>query len=161
LLTAIANAQKRIHVTVAYFVPDRQTVELLAGAARRGVDVTLILPSETDFWPVLEAGRSHYSELLEAGVKIYERRGALLHSKTVVVDDVWSSIGSTNWDPRSFVHNDEANAEVLDRDFARELEATFQKDLSQSEAIDAEQWRSRSPLAHLKEWTARVWEYWL
>jgi cardiolipin synthase len=161
LLTAVANAQKRIHVTVAYFVPDQQIVKLLAQAARRGVDVTLILPGETDFWPVLEAGRSHYSALLKAGVKIYERRGALLHSKTVVVDEVWSSIGSTNWDPRSFVHNNEVNAEVLGLGFARELEATFQKDLSQSEEIDPEQWRERSPLAHLKEWTARVWEYWL
>ena len=110
---------------------------------------------------MFHAGRSHYSELLDDGVKIYERRGALLHSKTAVIDGVWSSIGSTNWDPRSFVHNDELNAEVLSRDFAATMEEAFEKDLRQSVAIRADEWKKRAPALRLKEWTARLWEYWL
>jgi cardiolipin synthase A/B len=161
LLYAVKYAQKTVHLTVAYFIPDEQTVRVLGEAARRGVDVALILPGETDFWAVFEAGRSHYSELLEAGVKIYERKGALLHSKTAVVDGVWSSIGSTNWDPRSFVHNDEINAEILGRDFAAKMEQAFEEDLRKSAQIRAEAWQKRSLALRLKQWTARMWEYWL
>jgi cardiolipin synthase len=161
LLSAVAHAQKTVHITVAYFIPDEQTVRVLGDAARRGVDVALILPGETDFWAVFHAGRSHYSDLLEAGVKVFERKGALLHSKTAVIDGVWSSIGSTNWDPRSFVHNDELNAEVLNRDFAANMEEAFEKDLRQSQAIHLDAWQRRSPLLRLKEWSARLWEYWL
>ena len=161
LLYAVKYAQKTVHVTVAYFIPDEQTVAILGAAARRGVDVTLILPGQTDFWAVFEAGRSHYTELLEAGVKIYEREGALLHSKTAVVDGAWSSIGSTNWDPRSFVHNDEINAEILGPDFAARMEQAFRKDLEKSKPIRLEEWRKRSLALRLKQWTARMWEYWL
>jgi cardiolipin synthase A/B len=161
LLSAVAHAQRTVHITVAYFIPDAQTIAVLGDAARRGADVALILPGETDFWAVFHAGRSHYSELLDAGVKVYERKGALLHSKTAVIDGVWSSVGSTNWDPRSFVHNDEINAEVLSRDFAAKMEEAFEKDLRQSQRIEREQWSKRSPVLRLKEWTARLWEYWL
>jgi cardiolipin synthase len=161
LLSAVAHSQKTVHVTVAYFIPDQQTVEVLRDAARRGVDVALILPGETDFWAVFHAGRSHYSDLLDAGVKIYERHGALLHSKTAVIDGVWSSIGSTNWDPRSFIHNDELNAEVLGRDFAAKMEEAFEKDLRQSARIRADEWKDRSLALRFKEWSARLWEYWL
>jgi cardiolipin synthase A/B len=161
LLYAVKYAQKTVHITVAYFIPDQQTIEVLGAAARRGVDVALILPGQTDFWAVFEAGRSHYTDLLEAGVKIYERKGALLHSKTAVVDGVWSSIGSTNWDPRSFIHNDEINAEILGRDFAAKMEQAFEEDLRQSVQVRAEDWRKRPLALRLKQWTARMWEYWL
>jgi cardiolipin synthase A/B len=161
LLSAVAHAQKTVHITVAYFIPDEQIVGVLRDAARRGVDVALVLPGETDFWAVFHAGRGHYSDLLDAGVKIYERQGALLHSKTEVIDGVWSSIGSANWDPRSFVHNDELNAVVLSRDFAAKMEEVFEKDLRQSRAIDPQQWKKRSLALRMKEWTARIWEYWL
>jgi cardiolipin synthase A/B len=161
LLYAVKYAQKTVHITVAYFIPDQQTVEVLGAAARRGVDVALILPGQTDFWAVFEAGRSHYVDLLEAGVKIYERKGALLHSKTAVVDGVWSSIGSTNWDPRSFVHNDEINAEILGREFAAKMEQAFEEDLRQSAQVRAEDWDKRPLALRLKQWTARMWEYWL
>ena len=96
LVSAIEHAEKTIHITMAYFVPDAQTIEALKHAAARGVDVTLVLPSYTDFWAVFHAGRSHYSELLESGVKIYERQAVLLHSKTAVIDGVWSTVGSSN-----------------------------------------------------------------
>src|SRR5262249_37835748 len=106
LVSAITSAEKTVHLTNAYFVPDPQLLEALIDAARRGVEVKLILPSHSDSSLVFHAGRSHYDALLAAGVRIYERQGALLHSKTATIDGVWSTIGSTNLDWRSFLHND-------------------------------------------------------
>ena len=160
-VSAVDSAQEHVHITVAYFIPDPQSLEVLKDAAQRGVDVKIILPSHTDFWAVFHAGRSYYDEMLRAGVKIYERRGALLHSKSVLVDGVWSTVGSSNWDPRSFLHNNELNAVVLGREFARDMRAMFEKDLANSDRIELEQWRRRSPLDRMKETFARMWEYWL
>lgn len=161
LLSAINNAEQRVYLTNAYFVPDPQLLKALTDSAQRGVDVRLILPSHTDSWAVFHAGRSHYSKLLRAGVKIYERRDAVMHSKTVSIDGVWSTIGSTNLDWRSFLHNDEINAAILGRDFAGLMDAMFIKDLAESDAIDLERWEQRPLLFRLKEWTARLAEYWL
>ena len=88
-------------------------------AARRGVKVRIILPSYSDFSGVFYAGRAHYDELLESGVELFELENAFLHSKSIVVDGVWSSIGSTNFDWRSFVHNDEISVCVIDEGFAK------------------------------------------
>ena len=161
LLSAIANAEQRVYLTNAYFVPDPQLVKSLTDAARRGVDVELILPSRSDSWTVLYAGRSHYTRLLRAGVKIYERRSAVMHSKTATIDGVWSTVGSTNLDWRSFLHNDEINAAILGRDFARQMDAMFAKDLAESDEISLARWKRRSPMQRLKEWLARLAEYWL
>ncbi len=152
LISAIGNAEKHVFLTQAYFVPDPQLLQALIDAAGRGVDVKLILPSHSDSDIVFHAGRSHYSVLLEAGVKIYERRGQLLHSKTVLIDGVWSCVGSTNLDWRSFLDNDEINAVVLGRDFAGQMQTMFARDIDASEAIDPEQWESRSTLLRIKEW---------
>jgi cardiolipin synthase len=161
LLSAINSAGISVHLTNAYFVPDPQLLEALKKAVQRGVDVKLVLPSSTDFWAVFHAGRSFYTELLEAGVKIFERRDALLHSKTAIVDGVWSMIGSTNLDWRSFVHNDELNAVVLGPAFSESMKANFEGDLAASDEITLDRW-SRRPLAmRLKETFARMWEYWL
>src|SRR5688500_1869392 len=161
LISAITSAEKQIYLTNAYFVPDPQLLRALTEAAQRGVDVRLVLPSQTDFWAVFHAGRSHYSELLESGVRVYERRGSLLHSKTVVIDGVWSSVGSTNLDWRSFLHNDELDAVILGREFAREMQAMFERDVAASNPIDAEQWKRRPFHFRLQELAARLWEYWL
>ncbi|WP_372521648.1 cardiolipin synthase [Sulfuricaulis sp.] len=161
LLSAIANAEQRVYLTNAYFVPDPQLLKSLTDAARRGVDVRLVLPSYSDSWTVFHAGRSHYTKLLRAGVKIYERRGAVMHSKTASIDNVWSTIGSTNLDWRSFLHNDEINATILGRDFSRQMDAMFAKDLTESDAIDLDRWKDRSLILRLKEWLARLAEYWL
>jgi cardiolipin synthase len=160
-LSAVASAEQHVHITVAYFVPDPQSLRALTEAAQRGVDVRIILPGHTDFWAVFHAGRSHYTDLLQAGIQIYERRGALLHSKTVLIDGVWSSVGSTNWDARSFLHNNELNAVVLGRSFAREMQAMFEKDLENSGRIELDKWQSRPLLDRIKESFARIWEYWL
>ena len=157
LISAIGNAEREVHLTHAYFVPDPQLLNALIDAAGRGVDVKLILPSHSDSKITFHAGRSHYSTLLKGGVRIYERRGALLHSKTALIDGVWSCVGSTNLDWRSFLDNDEVNAVILGRDFARQMQAMFARDLEASEAIDAETWERRPLSFRLKELMARLW----
>jgi cardiolipin synthase len=157
LISAIGNAEKQVHLTNAYFVPDPQLLKSLIDAAGRGVDVKLILPSHSDSAVVFHAGRSHYSTLLKAGVKIYERREALLHSKTAFIDGVWSCVGSSNLDWRSFLDNDEINAVILGREFAGQMQAMFTRDLEASEAIDLERWERRPLSFRFKEWMARVW----
>ena len=161
LLSAIGSAETSAYLTNAYFVPDPQLLAALKEAVRRGVDVKLILPSATDSWMVFHAGRSYYTELLEGGVKIYERHEALLHSKTVLIDGVWATVGSTNLDWRSFLHNDEVNAVILGQEFGAQMQAMFAADLAASNAITIEQWEQRSVGDRLKEAIARLWVYWL
>ena len=159
LLSAIGNARSRVWLTIGYFVPDPDTKRVLIEASGRGVDVRLVLPGFSDFWAPVYAGRSHYRELLAAGVRIFEWHDALMHAKTAVIDSEWVSIGSTNLDWRSFVHNYEADVIVRDAGFARELERRFQFDLKASVEIDRAQWRRRGAGEKLKEWLARQWEY--
>ena len=158
LISAIGNAEREVHLTNAYFVPDPQLLKSLIDAAGRGVDVKLILPSHSDSDSPFHAGRSHYSTLLKAGVKIYERHGPLLHSKTAIIDGVWSTVGSTNLDWRSFLDNDEINAVIIGREFGQKMQVMFAGDLEASEAIDLESWERRPLSFRFKEWMARVWE---
>ena len=161
LMSAISHAEREVHLTIAYFAPDPQLLKALTDAARRGVDVKLVLPSYSDSWAIFHLGRSYYTQLLRGGVKIYERRGAVMHAKTAYVDGVWSTIGSTNLDWRSFLHNDEINAVILGRGFAAQMEAMFAQDLTVSEAITLDQWQHRSLMLRLKERMARIGAYWL
>ena len=161
LISAIEGAEKEILLTMAYFVPDSQLIEALKAAARRGVDVQLILPSRSDSWMVRHAGRSFYTDLLEAGVKIHERKARILHAKSAMIDGVWSTVGSTNLDWRSLLHNYELNAVVLGTEFAERMRALFQRDLAQSEAITPEKWRSRPLQDRMKEAASRIWAYFL
>jgi cardiolipin synthase len=161
LISAIGSAETTVHLTNAYFVPDPQMLAALKDAVQRGVDVRIILPGNTDSWLVFHAGRSYYAELLGAGVTIYERRGGLLHSKTALIDGVWSTVGSTNLDWRSFLHNYEVNAVILGPEFGAQMQAMFEKDLASSNPITLEQWEQRSIGDRVKETVARMWEYWL
>jgi cardiolipin synthase len=161
LLSAIGSAETSVRITNAYFAPDPQLLDALLAAAARGVDVVLILPAHTDSWLVFHAGRSHYAKLLKGGVRIFERRGVVLHSKTALVDGVWATVGSTNLDWRSFLHNHELNAVMLGADFGQQLQAMFDRDLALSDAIELAAWERRSPALHLQEWFGRLWEYWL
>lgn len=160
-VSAMTFAEKTIHLTNAYFVPDRQTMKALTDAPRRGVDVRLILPGTSDSTLVFYAGRSHFEDLLESGVKLYERRGGMLHAKTAVIDGVWSTIGSTNMDLWSFVRDDEVNAIILGEDFARDMEAMFESDLEASDEVTREEWGRRSLGNRVKELLARLLSYWL
>jgi len=161
LLSAIASAETEILITNAYFVPDPQLLAALKAAAARGVDVKLVLPGSTDSALVFHAGRSYYDQMLQDGVIIFERRDALMHSKTAVIDGVWSTVGSTNLDWRSFLHNQEVNAVVLGTEFGDRMRTAFADDVAQSEQITLEQWRKRSFVLRIEEWFARLWQYWL
>ena len=161
LISAITRAEVEVHLTVAYFAPDPELLEALVGAAQRGVKVKLVLPSYTDSWAIFHLGRSHYTKLLRAGVEIHERHGAVMHSKTAVIDGVWSTIGSSNLDWRSFLHNDEINAVVVGGDFAAQMDAMFAADVAESEQVLLAQWRHRSWWLRLKERFARIGAYWL
>jgi len=161
LISAINAAESEILVTNAYFVPDPQLMQALTGAAARGVDVKLILPSTTDSSLVFHAGRAHYEPLLRGGVKLYERREALLHAKTVVIDGVWATVGSTNLDWRSFLHNQELTAVILGKEFGAKMRESFERDLSASDPITLDAWQHRPITTRAKEMFARLWEYWL
>ena len=142
---------------MAYFVPHDALLEALKAAARRGVEVRILLPSRTDNWLVLNAGRAYYDELLAAGVKLYERKNRLLHAKTATIDGVWSTVGSTNLDWRSLAYNDEVNAVVLGPEFAAQLERSFEADLRNSTEITREAWAKRPVADRAKEAIARSW----
>jgi cardiolipin synthase len=161
LVSAIGAAETSVYLTYAYFVPDPHLLAAITDTARRGVDVKLILPSRTDSWLVFHAGRSYYADLLRAGVKLYERHDALLHAKTAVIDGVWSTVGSTNLDWRSFLHNDEVNAVVLGQEFGAQMHAMFDADLAASHTVTLQEWEQRPLGDRLKELTALAWQYWL
>jgi len=157
LISAITNAEKQVFITNAYFVPDPQLMKALLDAAARGVDVRLVLPSQSDSPPAYHAGHSYYTQLLQAGVKIYERRGSTLHVKTAIVDGVWSLVGSSNLDWRSALDNDEINAVILGREFGAQMQAVYMKDMQASDEIDLHNWERRPVMMRLKEMAARLW----
>jgi cardiolipin synthase len=161
LLSVITYAQKSIDITMAYFVPDDVLEKALIEAAQRGVTVRIILPSYSDFSGVFYAGRAHYDELLKGGVKLYELRDAFLHSKSIVVDGVWSSIGSTNFDWRSFVHNKEISVCVIDEGFALQMGDAFATDLGNSKEITLAAWKKRGIKERLRELMWLPIQYWL
>lgn len=158
LLTAMSNAESSICITAAYFVPTHQEMRTLIRAARGGVDVRLLVPSHSDSHAALEVQHSHYSALLKAGVKIYERNEGILHSKTVVVDGVWSIVGSSNFDQRSILFNDEVDAVVLGTDAGTQLTRLFKSDLQHATAVNLSEWRQRGALARVQEQFWRLWE---
>jgi len=161
-LSAFTYAEHSIHLTTPYVVPDAQMLNALTHAAERGVDVKIILPGHSDSDVVFYAGRSYYTALLDAGVKVYERgTESILHAKTAVIDRIWSTVGTTNMDFWSFLHNDEVNAVILGRDFATKLEAVFQTDLRESTQIRSEEWKTRPFTDRVKEWFANLLGRWL
>jgi len=161
LLGAIDAAQHRVLLTTAYLVPTRRLLRSLILAARRGVEVHLLLPGISDFWAPLAAGRSHYGRLLRAGVHLHERHDTLLHAKTCVIDGLWTTVGSSNLDWRSFLHNAEANLIVIDAGLAQEMERVYAEDLARAEEIDRTAWSRRGWRQRLAETVARRFEFFL
>ena len=155
LLTAIDAAQRSVHLTMAYFAPGAEMVDALCDAAGRGVDVQLVLPAQSDFSPVLQAGRSWYSRLLGAGVKIHELQDATLHAKTAVIDGVLSTVGSSNMDWRSFTSNSEVNAVVFGEDFGDAMARMFRADVANASPVTLAVWRKRGLWQQGQEWLAR------
>ena len=144
-------ARERIWITQSYFAPDEELMEALREAAARGVDVRILVAGFSDSQVLLNASRAYYADLLDVGIKVYESQEQILHAKTMVVDGYWSTVGSSNLDYLSFLHNHEANAVILGAAFAAQLEDVFLEDLDHSMPIDAKQWRKRSLWQRTKE----------
>jgi cardiolipin synthase len=143
-LLSIAAAAKSIQLSAAYFVPDEVEIGTLVQAMKRGVKLQIIVPGPViDNKVVRRASRAGWGELLRAGAEIYEYQPTMFHVKVMVVDGLWTSVGSTNFDNRSFSTNDEANLNVYDREFAAEQDAVFARDLKQSRRVTLDEWRNR------------------
>jgi cardiolipin synthase len=143
-LLSIASARRRLLIANSYFVPDDLSVEAFVDARRRGVDVEIIVPgTKIDSEMTRKASRSRWGDLLSAGVEIYEYQPTMYHCKVMVVDDLWVSVGSTNFDNRSFRLNDEANLNVFDADFARRQSEVFENDKARSHRVTLEEWKHR------------------
>jgi cardiolipin synthase len=152
---SIAGARKTLYITNSYFAPDRNFIDLLSAAARRGVDVRILTAGpHTDVNVVRLAGRAWYGTLLSAGVRVYEWQPTTLHAKTFVVDGEWFTVGSMNFDNRSMALNDEATLMVLDRTAGQNMDRIFLDDLRHAEQITPEVFRSRSWLQRIGEWGA-------
>ncbi|MFC4313481.1 cardiolipin synthase [Steroidobacter flavus] len=160
-LAAFTHSSSRLWITHAYFAPNPELLQALEGASRRGVDVRLVVPAFTDSRIVLNATQATFTPLLKAGVKIYELKDALLHAKTVVIDGTVSIVGSANLDMRSFVHNDEVNAIVVDREFGQRMEEVFKRDERSSRPVTLERWEKRSLWQRMKEFGVKLFGYWI
>ena len=158
VLTAIRTAQTSVWMTAAYFVPTHQELRALKRAAARGVDVRIILPSESDETEVLAVQRSYYAGLLRAGIKVYERQAGIMHSKTMVVDGVWSLVGSSNFDQRSVLFNDEVDVVVLGNTAASDLQKGMDADMQHARRVDWQFVRQQGVGQHLKAWFWRFWQ---
>lgn len=162
LLLAISLAHREVHLTTGFFVPTADLRHALRSAARRGVDVRVIVPSNSTSELSVAAGRAYYEDLLEDGVHILEYPAdRVLHAKTAVIDGEWSSVGSSNLDWRSIVLNDELTTVVLGAAFAGRLETMFAADSAQAHEVDARTWADRPLGEKLHEWRARLVEYFL
>ena len=151
-LMSIAAAARTIHLSMAYFAPDEITLQALVDALKRGVKVQIILPGpHIDSELVQRASRATWGELLKLGAEIYEYQPTMYHCKVLVVDGLWTSVGSTNFDNRSFRLNAEANLNVYDKDLAARQIADFNDDLKRSRRVTYEEWEARP-------WTQKLWE---
>jgi cardiolipin synthase len=158
LISAIVNSETNVYITDAYFAPDRQMLYALEHAARRGVDVRLLLPSQSDVPLIVSASRSHYQALLRSGVKIYEWQGEMLHAKTATIDGVWSTVGTSNLDWWSIARDNELNAIILSHSFGDEMNLMFRGDMENSRQIELDQWNHRSLGERFDETVARFIE---
>jgi cardiolipin synthase len=152
LALTISGARSTLYIANSYFVPDDDFRRLLEEAVQRGVDVrVLTVSSKTDVKTTWYAGRHRYEELLKAGVRIFEYQPTMLHSKTIVADGVWSSIGSMNFDNRSMAFNNESNLVVLDSRFGAQMDSVFVDDLRYSKEITLDEFKRRSTWSKLLE----------
>jgi len=158
LLAIIVLSQRSVHLTTGFFVPTPDLARALITAARRGVDVQLVVPRESDSSAAVAAGRAEYGELLEAGVHIHERQQKILHAKTAVVDGAWSAVGSSNLDWRSTVWNNEIDAIILGPEFGGQMEVMFQDDVRASHTIDLASWRHRGLGERFRELRSKLVE---
>lgn len=156
-LMAIESARKSLKIAVAFFYPDPDMAEALCEAAERGVEVDVLVPGRNmELMAVRYASRNCWGPLLEAGVRIHEYDTAMYHAKSLIVDGEWASIGSANFDNRSFAINDEVNVNVFDRRFAKKLEDSFAEDLKECCSYDYERWCRRPWMEQWKGWVGNA-----
>jgi cardiolipin synthase len=157
--TLIVSAKNVIRIHSPYFLPDRSATAELVRAVRRGVNVQIIVPGQSNNHPMTRlASRRRYGPLLEAGVEIYEFQPGMIHTKSMTVDGSWVVVGSTNFDSRSFDLNDEVNVAVVDRELAEKIAKEFRNDLARSERMVYETWCRRSLLERIAAQLGRVLE---
>ena len=155
----IAAAQKSIYITTPYFLPDRSMQKELVRASKRGVVIHVIVPGKhSDHTLTRSSGRSAYGDLLKAGANIYEYESSMIHAKVTIVDGMWSVVGSTNLDNRSFGINDEINLAVLTSQVAQRLIRDFEEDVSHSRRVTLDEWEKRSVFERMLEWVGWVFE---
>ncbi len=156
-LIAIAAVRRSIRISASYFVPDTLVVRMLLEARQRGVAVEIILPGRhIDQTLVRHASRARWGPLLGAGVEIWEYQPTMYHCKVTIVDEVWVSVGSTNFDNRSFRLNDEANLNVFDAGLAAEQSKTFERDKARARRVELEAWRRRPLKERVKDRLAEL-----
>jgi cardiolipin synthase len=141
---SITSARKTIYIANPYFIPDDSAVQILIEARRRGVAVKIMVAGVHNDMRISRYASTHtYGRLLEAGIEVYEYNRSMLHQKTMVVDGIWVTVGTTNFDSRSFALDEETNVCVYDRRLAEQLEAIFKEDLENSTRIALQQWKRR------------------
>jgi cardiolipin synthase len=150
-LEAIDRASDHIYLTHAYFIPDNDLTKALLDAVKRGVDVRIILPAESNHIIADWLSYGLYSVLLQGGVRIFRYQGAMIHAKTATIDGHWATIGTANLDRLSLSWNYEINLDVIDRDVAAEMERTFRMDLSNSVELTLDEWNRRPHLSKISE----------
>ena len=151
--TAICLARKRIWIQNPYFIPQPAAIDALGEAVQRGVDVRVLMPSTSgsDNPMVQHAGHRNFEKLLRCGVRLFEYSHTLLHQKVMTIDGIWSAVGSSNFDDRSFETNDELTLGILDQDLAMQLDAIFEKYVVRAEEVDLEDWHRRGAWHKLKD----------
>ena len=157
-LLALSSARRSIKITNPYVLLDETMTDTLIEAARRGVRVSFLVPGAIDHPLVRHAGRRQFGRLLKAGIEIHEYSAALLHAKTMVIDGLWATVGSTNLDHRSFKLNDELNVVAYDVNFANQLERVFEDDLRYAKRIDLDSWQNRGVRGRMFELLAMPFE---
>lgn len=158
---ALRRAQRFVYIANAYFIPDGSIRQALYKAARRGVDVRILVPGISDVPAVAYASNFLYEEHLRHGVRVYQWPGPVLHAKTVCVDGAWSAVGSYNMDHRSLLHNLEVNLHISDAAFGSEMKSTFERDISRSHEIKLEDWLDRPLKQKMLESLFYTIRYWL
>ena len=157
IFTAIVTAEKYVYLTTPYFIPNDQIITALQVASKSGVDVRLLIPKDSDSWTAKHATNSYIECLLIADVKIYRYCKGFIHAKTIVIDDEFCTVGTTNMDYRSFNINFEINAIIYNKEKCLELKSHFFEDLKESEPIDQERWLNRPKMDKFKESYCRLW----
>ncbi|HEX8184452.1 MAG TPA: phospholipase D-like domain-containing protein [Blastocatellia bacterium] len=158
--TLVASARKSIYITTPYFLPDKSAREEVVRAIKeRGVEVKIVTPGKhSDHLLTRTSSRRLYGDLLKAGAQIYEYKPAMIHAKVMIVDGIWSVVGSTNFDNRSFGLNDEVNLAGFDQGLAMRLQEDFARDMAESHAVTYDEWRRRSIFERAHEWLGWVLE---